>query len=566
MDSLQKWYSKLQSQLGIALPNLRSALTWSVGIGVLITLTIVDFLPLLAEYRSNNAATHVEVIAVDEMFQPPRVVACVRHYVNDKRRDDALTRISKHLYNGIGNDCAECKRLEEMSWDVWKDVNVSDFESPVRLYNALTHQMVKKLVSHLRKDAADDVISSKFWDEAIFAAARNFLIWQTEVDFWYEAPRDYDLHFNVSDIVGSEDASDSTTVLNLIFDNVMKAICRSWNFTMETHSKERFELRNATCEDFLLNRSIPVVLDQYDLCFPLRGDREPRTHRFNFSVIGLQTEASFWIPAPGAGQVIFTLYGDPTVQYASTIDKAQVLYRVPGEYDERGVLHYVVATYSVHMRAKETRDYKSCHKEISPAVCRAKCHKLWTIENCQCIPFSYRRGLIREQEDLPYCTEQSYANCSPVTQKRDLSDMCSSQCKEVCEYTSYKWQTNYAIYPTGTEKLKYTLLLHPDFSSFPEFTWTEKNTEEQFVTQIGGLLNIYLGFSGVSLFAFVVGLIDTVIECYQKRRRKSTVAEQCPAPCVCKASEDRILELIDKKFEELRADLKEGRKTLNMVT
>lgn len=236
-----------------------------------------------------------------------------------------------------------------------------------------------------------------------------------------------------------------------------------------------------------------------------------------------QLNRSIWTPAPKSKLRGFEIYADTAIQYQTSATDVPVmpLFTTPHELTKKGTISTATITYSVHMRARETRLNKLCHKEISPAVCLAKCTKSWMVDTCHCIPFSFYKGISISKPHLPYCTESMYLACNPESFKSAPREPCMKKCKDACEYTSYNWQVSHDVSIGDPDALTFELILQPIFTPFSEFTWTVKATPEQFLSQAGGLLNFYLGLSGLSIFTFVVSLIDVVKKYFYARKLRN---------------------------------------------
>lgn len=111
LDSVR---NKFKSRCDSFAPKHTKIPIWIIGVGVLVGLTVKDFLPLLADYRNNNVAINVEVVVMDESFRPPQMVLGIFHYKNENQENEDLMKISHYLHNGTESMCELCQELEKV--------------------------------------------------------------------------------------------------------------------------------------------------------------------------------------------------------------------------------------------------------------------------------------------------------------------------------------------------------------------------------------------------------------------------------------------------------------------
>src|SRR5262245_3511511 len=83
---------------------------WTLGILILTSLLVLDFLPLLFEYRHNNVETDILVISSGKSNRPPNLTICLPYH------SKALSNIAKYLIEfekggkfENANECQECE-------------------------------------------------------------------------------------------------------------------------------------------------------------------------------------------------------------------------------------------------------------------------------------------------------------------------------------------------------------------------------------------------------------------------------------------------------------------------
>lgn len=503
----------VSTKYGIILPSNTKALIWLIGFAVLAGLTIKDFLPLLSDYTDNNVATNVDVVVLDEEFKPPQPVLGIPHYKLENRDMEGLITVARHLYTGSNDSCDLCDQLRNASWDVWKDMNVVPHRNSsqwdlVTYYNALSLAFARKLLDDMDMQVFNETHSP--WKEVIFSAVVNFYIWHSESDYLL---RQYDIGPGLSHTMAF-DAHDNASKMDRIFSRVLSRLCDVFDF-IEMDRVNDFSTgapTNRTCRNLLLDSTVPVIIDKNALWLALPALDRPSWKEYVFRSPTNRSAVSDWTwLAHGDELKLFWLYPDVSIQYVLNTDTTYSSYLLQTPFGQKGSTHKITIKYDVQMRTRETRSSSlTCDKGTSAAACFTKCTKQYTIDQCGCVPFTVKKGLA-DDSDLPYCNPAIYASCNGSSITAEERKACRNKCKVACEYTSYGWQIGHV-----TSENKYAnvselrLIIIPMFNTFVDFSWTYKNTPEQFLSQIGGILNFYLGFSGLSLFAFIIMCIDVI--------------------------------------------------------
>lgn len=123
------------------------------------------------------------------------------------------------------------------------------------------------------------------------------------------------------------------------------------------------------------------------------------------------------------------------------------------------------------------------------------------VKYCKCVPFPYRR-LLESNFTLPYCNISNYAVCQASVSKR-LPDK-KEKCNKKWEYEFYKWSDYYLANEDGSSNLTFGIEFAALDAPYVGFTIQMHDTPEKFLSQVGGLVNFYLGVSGLSVCAFVI--------------------------------------------------------------
>lgn len=523
MKTFHTLKTKLETHFDLALPNLSQILIWLLGVVVLTTLTIRDFIPLLSEYTYNNVATQVEVVAIDGKFKPPKPVLCIPHYKDTNKEVDILMSITQYLLNGSESDCEVCEKLASESLDVWKNPEISQFaaEGAQAYYQALSLGLIKRLSEN--QSAFGDIIKNADSPvyEPVFSAALNFLMWKNKIEY-YLAPSYFSALAALWPLFDIE-----SEFLTDFAVHTLGGVCQGIGFSEKNLTNELVTSSgiqtNSTCLEALLRPTVPTILAPNCIWVPLPFSDRPKIKEYRFQL----SKASplfekLWYPTGGSEAKRFYLYPDPGIQYLTSMDTdySSYIYQtllIPT------VAHRITVRYSVQMRAKENRPGESgCYRGTSATVCLARCTKRYLIDKCKCVLFTIRNGL-EYPPGTPYCSGAMLNACGDTSIPDEIQDGCLKRCKAACEYTAYTWQIDYDTgQPSMPNTTELFLRLIPTFNTFAEFTWTLKSTPEQFLSQIGGIVNFYLGFSGLSIFAFIVAVIGVV----QRRRMRKTTVER----------------------------------------
>lgn len=555
--SFRRWRSDLQAVWGFQLPSWSQIPAWTFGFVFLTALTTRDFLILFGEYRNNNVATQVEVVAFDENFKPPQHVILIPVYKSENRAYENLMFILSHLQNGTEDECQLCQQLEAVFWDVWNDGTMNRSQLN---YEGLSAAFVRKLFAAMDIDDTnvfDEVFSP--WNDVIFSSAVNFLLWLGEADYGLRPSRRLSSSFYTAVFPQNK------TKLDLLFSRVLSGFCREIR-VQSTISFGDVELiyehksTNTTCEDLFRSASVPVALDAEGLWIPLPSIQKPAKQFFTFTLMsGSVWKDNFWAPHPNGEKkyLDFRVFPDTGVAYATALDKlfSKNLYRGAIDNERRGM--NVTLRYSVQLRVKETRlsGGQSCYNGTSATGCFTLCTKQYIIEKCGCVPFTSKQGL-DYPEGMAYCSSLDYASCNITGFPNEKRDYCKEKCKVACEYTSYTWKTIDNKYqPDRPNVSELALRFLPAFGTFAQLSWTDKTTTEQFLSQIGGIVKLYLGFSGLSLIAMMFVFVDFVKRLRRKRKNTSNGDGVSLVMATDVLTQSELSKLLSQMKEEVKNEL-----------
>lgn len=488
----------------LSIPSWIRITTWTIGVALLSAAALRDVARLLYDYQQNNVATLAEVVMMDSNFTPPQLVISIPVYKYENIESEDLMEIARFLANET-LVCEPCRKLKAVGWDVWTNETMVQYDSRLSIYDALSLQFVRRLIVNGHETVFEQ--RNTRWNEPILYALLNFFMWQTEIDYFGHS------HFSEPQLAAlhAELFQSGKTKIERLEQRMLESFCSKMTY-LEYDMKDEYETTVAplskTCRDLLLNRSIPVAVDHLPgIWIPLPHLEEPKLKRYEFIMHrNKHSHNSFWFANPGAEPKALKICPDVSIMYSSLRDpiSSSYLYQPPIKRKRYG--HEINIRYSVQMRAKERRPRSKCQTEHS-ITCSTKCTKYWVMERCGCVSFATRAGL-QYSQSLRYCNNTDYESCSVALMPKTDQKICIDQCKCSCEYTSYNWQISYDNYDTDHNGTELVLDMIPVFNAFTELSWTIKDTEEQFIAQLGGTINLYLGLSGLSLFAFVAMCID----------------------------------------------------------
>lgn len=502
--------SKCTKSLKISCTQWIKLLIWTVGVIFLTSMTSVDVFRVFNEYIDQNVATQITVIK-NETVQSPNVSVCLRYH------SEALFRIAKWVNGrvdrnvtlGPSDRCPECMALQQNSWDVWNQID--DPTGATLGASALATAFMKRLVNESAQDL--DVIlrldQSNFnWNEGLLDSIFTFFSCLSSKDMTYAIKSIPDYEGDLcSDLNFSEIGYVSRNLTDLLFQKLVDFI----DLYMNIHVVNETGL----VIDSILNRKTSVSIKGDRFCIALLPTSQHKVFIFNRYRDKYNPP---WLRSSDPTLRCSVFYD--TVLY-SFVPAQQRIYKIDWRVLSRYTLNDdVTLAHSVHSRVIESRPDADCDQDPTPIeICLAKLQFLHIAKRCGCVPFMYRHVHVG-YEDLPYCNLSAYLSCT--NHLHENLNIYDRQCRNKCIYTFHDWQTNSEnARATPTQwycRLNFTQTMEP----FVQFTITKRDTPEKFLAQIGGLVNLYLGLSGVSLCAFVVFCIDLLRQWHGGRKQKET--------------------------------------------
>lgn len=178
--------------------------------------------------------------------------------------------------------------------------------------------------------------------------------------------------------------------------------------------------------------------------------------------------------------------------------------------------YFVRITYLLQSTVVGRRGSAQCYNYSTPAECIGSCIIAKIINKRNCFPFTFDTNPEGSPfEHLPYCNYNSSSN----TNMCFCESICKKKCVVPCEYKSYQWHVTWFVRDDAVGKILSVEVLEVD-SPYVQFNITAKQTYQQFIASVFGILNLFLGVSGLTAIGILVRLIDI---CGKRCKRKMSL-------------------------------------------
>lgn len=523
--------TKLISWFHLPTSNWFGALVWVLGLTVLTAVLIYGSLLLWKDYSENNVATQVEVIKSAPVR--PRLSACIPY------RAGTLLTVAEWLLTNV-SDCMDCEALANHSWDVWNEPNFTfdPARGPGFLQDLLASAIMKKLLDTDDNFSALLLDRTNFnWNQPIVEALLRFFACTAAKDDrfmangivdWVENCRGFQFH----DLRRISDAT-----MNRLFDHLLDGL--------EVYLKTEVTFSGGSENSTLsaLRRRPMAILSDGSFCFPLLSNST--AENFTYTAFPDQTPPpwrrtkrinEFWIWPDldgifGLSPIIDHVYHTDTMTMAQiTSEKVDI-------------------AFAMDAKVREQRSDIDCDRDdsTSPGICIATRNVQDIVRFCGCLPFSFRH-LQPNETSLPYCNDDTYAACGST-----LIDI-EHECTNKCDYTFYRWKPSVLAESTISPHQTFAVTFAPARNApYLEFAITIRDTPEKFLAAIGGLINLYLGFSGVSVCAFIIFCIEQLIEKLKASKKSEIPGNESTVPWTGNSylGEAKIRDVIREEFREV---------------
>lgn len=314
----------------------------------------------------------------------------------------------------------------------------------------------------------------------------------------------------------------SADLISLLYDRLLDYINMYLNISIEINEGHPIS------ESFQHRRHL-VAIKGNRLCVPLHPNTA--AEEFTFTAIPSDNRTPPWIRSSSDIFDRFLIFGDHSILY-TVVHTFTAVYPTGKRFHARQGEEVKLA-YALDARVIETRPDMECDKSCTTfETCVATRQLCKAIQYCDCIPFLFRSRYEIDgcpkvtSRPLPYCNQTFYSRCQAKLQASLLQH--KQECRNQCEQSFYNWrQVAKETVDKNSREQTFKIRIYSVNEPFMEFRIAVKNTEQQFLSQVMGMVNFYLGFSGVGVCAFVVLLVDHIRRwCRYRRRRR--VAEKFP--------------------------------------
>lgn len=475
--------------------NWSTILIWATGVILMTGLAAKNMYPLFYEYLNNNRGTQMEIVTTNETVKPPSLTFCMPFV------PVTLEKITKHLQSNSTSSCYPCKKLAQNFLDI-EQANITF--SPDFYTNQMTVAsfLFKKLIESDNFTILD--ARNTDWNQPIFEAV--WLLFSSIGVFDSDGTKNLTWQlYGVDQLISNRQKIDTA------YEHLVFFLCE---YIVLGEKKANI------CVDYLPKASSHLFDNKFCFWMPTAetGGKVTVNSLGRYGVVQafantakrfhvyFGTDLISWpLGSSGEGDVIF-----------SSGSSEEVLSRA---------LESVTLKYHVGAVVSGKNSNTFCYKERTYSVCISNCMVWRIIEHYRCIPFTYRkRSPSLAFPHLPYCNGTSENDA-----KFDIAmtrEACNRQnCSNPCEYVSYQFKDTRKV-SSGYSSRTFSLKLRPVSAPYVQFSIIARQTWEQFVADVAGIMNLYLGYSGLTIVAILVECVNF----YKKWKMKKGSVDNTIAP------------------------------------
>lgn len=530
----QKFEAAFYKYLGFHWPGFLYVFMWGGTILILFALTVQQLIPLVDEYQNRNFAVKVDVVPGDDTsVERPQLTVCIPYYsssldrivawLHDQKtkhlgtRDPSISWISHQeveMRRSKNKSCIECEALKNHSWDFWNDPVYGVIRNDSAFFGT-TDYVVRKILNQSSDFGVLKLNETGFnWNQPLMDAVWSYLgclLHETKTAL-LSKPLSYCYSvFNDGPIKLSDEKKDQ--LFQILTDSIDRYFRHSITFANETQKRSVWN-----------EAGLIILPDKF--CFPLNTNATSETFYYNFS----QGDYD-WISDKLKVRIltVAAVYEDPDHFYDEEYPAKSLF-----EYTSGQILGQAVSvfTYAVESKVADIRDHPDCFMdERQTMICLMESQAQVAIEHCHCVPFLFRyvedRGPTHKA--LPYCNVTSYTDECRTHLQQSFGDR-QKKCNNKCNHTFYgRWNQRADELVSENISDGLTVKIRPESTRFIQFTVTEKNSPQEFASMIGGLVNLYLGASGLTACASVLLCID-LIKRWRRLRNEGAVPQNSEGP------------------------------------
>lgn len=518
-DRLKVWLRHYKEACVLGWPGLPNFSIWAVGFVILFGLTVKDFIPLVRDYRYHNDAT---AMSIETEPVPPNFTICLPYwstylFTNLKH----IRSLPPEYLNGsksTKNKCARCYDMEVAGWDFWTDLNATQLNSTKFVLRYVVEKFYEKNL-HKVPLSEDNFHYMMFLVDAVW----YYFSWIYEYDLYVLTSPEFTGLKDVS--WKSHEALDwlPRKAADELYSYLLDAIAQCVYGECYEKKTNIDPFASRVYPDFRINETITIIGDEF--CFPAPTEFGTKDFLCSYNRAYNRSKGFpfpwLWDRYPSSD---FKIFPSPSVLYSPVEDKDAIYATSLDVKRNKNESEHVFINYFINQRlvAKKPGDHSSCSNESYVEVCMAKELLSVAIRDCHCVPFTFRMLQEDDNTSLPYCNSTHYESCAQKV-RRDHFEQIEQTCNKKCSYTFYAWDSRPSVKYNefNATTPQYFISFGPSKSPFVEFGFEPKFTSEQFISQVGGVVNLYLGISGLTLFAFVILCFDQ--SRHWKKYRKETI-------------------------------------------
>lgn len=488
---------------------------WLIGCGILIALTIRDFIPLYNDYTYNNVYAKTEVKR--DAIPRPDVVVCLPYY------SDSLTKIvqwleSQYSKNGSSSafeDCMECAALAENGWNVWAELKMPEeweFWWEKRVEGMLVEAILKKLLDEAGKGDIEKLVTlnrTNFnWNQPIIDAILYFMSAMQELDHVFLGWPTLE-NAELNEFFNLTAVDFESPAIKLLRNFALRAWTVYVNFY--TAGENEHILTNEIITDPLEGREVSVNTN--NLCFTLLKNFTVETFMYN----------PFEDPSDPPwerykGRVFAVVKSSSGFYSAAT---PQILYRTNRLQAEQTRYEQVTLMYSAMARVAEERPNVECSRNQNAALCSLEKQIEVALKDCGCVPYTHSH-MYETPIEVPFCNFKHYNSCEALQKNmKPAYDYCNNKCETIF----YSWMQDSDVGAQAFADSPKSLLLSVSVLGTMQegvpmlhFTLTIRDSLEKFISQIGGIVNLYVGVSGVTVCGILVFTVNALQKMSERRK------------------------------------------------
>lgn len=253
---------------------------------------------------------------------------------------------------------------------------------------------------------------------------------------------------------------------------------------------------NCSLNDFEEFKIYDIYTQSNTSCYKLNGGRNATSHEtklFTGTVFGVESRL----------KIVFNMLPDQFLYYFVSANKERPVFSDLTSIIQPG--KFVNINIKKIVDAKLPEPYNACKEEISPSTSHLVEHILkqgiaYRQENCYDLCFS-EHLLAR---NIAIQSSWYQVNSVDFNYHGNCSHLCPPKCLNI------EYQTSTTSYTRADRNKSAYLVFYLKNNRYTEITQRVKTTEIDLIANIGGVLGLFLELSFVSVYRFIVFIIDII--------------------------------------------------------